>query len=153
MGPWIHFRLNIALWLVDAFCLGLRSVFPCSWSVFSPLFHLHTNIYQHSRKWLVINPYHYVDIYISCIYAGVDGLDLILKSCQQSTIWFVLLCSGRAKGQLGGSCWRSLTIISRRQLDQKIIRVCISYTHLYLNKLLNHTLPVRKCKICFWANM
>ena len=27
-----------------------------------------------------------------------------------------------------GDCWRSLTIISRRQLDQKIMRVCISYS-------------------------
>ena len=35
VGPWIHVRLNGALWLVDFFCLGLRSVFPCSWSVFS----------------------------------------------------------------------------------------------------------------------
>ena len=52
--------------------------------MFSPLFHLHTNIYQHSWKWLVINPYHYVDAYILCIYAGVDGLDLVLKSRQQS---------------------------------------------------------------------
>jgi len=66
-----------------AFCLDLWSVFPCSWSVFSPLFHLHTNIYQHSWKWLVINPYHYVDVYILCIYAGVDGLNLVLKSRQQ----------------------------------------------------------------------
>ena len=50
-------------------------------------------------------------------------------------------------------CWRSLTIISRCQLDQKIIRVCISYTHLYPNKSLNHILPSRKYKMCFWANM
>jgi hypothetical protein len=85
VGPWIHVRLKGALWLVDAICLGLRSVFPCSWSVFSPLIHLHTNIYQHSWKWSVINPYHYVDAHILCIYAGVDGLDLILKSRQQWT--------------------------------------------------------------------
>jgi len=70
------------LWLVDVFCLGLRSVFPCSWSVFSALFHLHTNIYQHSWKWLVINPYHYVDVYILCICVGVDDLNLVLKSRQ-----------------------------------------------------------------------
>ena len=38
-----------------AFCLELRSVFPCSWGVFSPLFHMYTNIYQHSWKWSVIN--------------------------------------------------------------------------------------------------
>ena len=50
--------------------------------MFSALFHLHTNIYQHSWKWLVINPYHYVNDYILCIYAGVDGLDLVLKGRQ-----------------------------------------------------------------------
>ena len=66
-----------------AFCLELRSVFPCSWSVFLALFHLHTNSYQHSWKWSVINPYHYVDVCISCVYAGVDGLNLVLKSRQQ----------------------------------------------------------------------
>ena len=58
-----------------------------------------------------------------------------------------------SKGQLGGSCWRSLTTISRCQLDQKIMRVCISCTHLYSIKFLNHTLPSRICKMCFWANM
>ena len=46
-------------------------------------------------------------------------------------------------------CWRSLTIISRCQLDQKIIRVCISYTHLYPNKSLNHILPSRKIQDVF----
>ena len=51
------------------------------------------------------------------------------------------------------ACWRPLTTISRRQFDQKIMRVCISYTHLYPNKFLNHTSPCRKCKMCFWANM
>ena len=66
-----------------AFYLDLWSVFPCSWSVFSPLIHQHTNIYQHSWKWSVINPYHYVDVCISCVYAGVDGLNLVLKSRQQ----------------------------------------------------------------------
>ena len=49
--------------------------------------------------------------------------------------------------------FRSLTIISRRQLDQKIMRVCISYTHPYSIKSLNHTLPFRKCKLYFGANM
>ena len=29
------------------------------------------------------NSYHYVDVCISCVYAGVDGLDLVLKGCQQ----------------------------------------------------------------------
>jgi len=60
---------------------------------------------------------------------------------------------GTCKGQLGGSCWRSLTIIFRRQLDQKIMRVCISYTHLYPIKSLNHTSPSIKYKLCFWTNM
>ena len=59
-----------------AFCLELRSVF-------SAFFHLHTNNYQHSWKWSVINPYHYVNVYILCIYVVVDGLDLVLKSRQQ----------------------------------------------------------------------
>ena len=40
-----------------------------------------------------------------------------------------------------------------RQLDQKIMRVCISYTHPYPIKSLNHTLPIRICKLCFQANM
>src|SRR6185436_4015238 len=57
--------------------------------MFSASFHLHTNNYQHSWKWLVINPYHYVDVYILCIYSRVDGLDLVLKSHQQLS--FVLL--------------------------------------------------------------
>ena len=33
------------------------------------------------------------------------------------------------------------------------MRVCISYTHPYPIKSLNHTLPFRKCKLCFGANM
>ena len=57
--------------------------------MFSPLFHLHTNNYQHSWKWLVINPYHYVDICISCVYAGVDVLNLVLKSRQQLYVSYV----------------------------------------------------------------
>ena len=60
---------------------------------------------------------------------------------------------GTSKGQLEGSYWRSQMIIFRHQLDQKIMRVCISYTHLYTIKSLNHTLPSRKCKLCFVANM
>jgi hypothetical protein len=60
---------------------------------------------------------------------------------------------GTSKGQLGGSCWPSLTTNSRRQLDQKIMRVCISHTHLYPVKSLNHTSPSRTYKMCFWANM
>jgi len=44
---------------------------------------MHTNIYQHSGKWSVINPYHYVDVYILCNYVGVDNLNLLLKSRQQ----------------------------------------------------------------------
>ena len=73
-----------------AFCLDLWSVFSCSWSVFSLLIHLHTNIYQHSWKWSVINPYHYVDVYILCIYAGVDGLILVLKNRQQKPLARIL---------------------------------------------------------------
>ena len=33
------------------------------------------------------------------------------------------------------------------------MRVCISYTHLYSIKSLNHILPFRICKLCFQANM
>ena len=33
------------------------------------------------------------------------------------------------------------------------MRVCISYTHPYSIKFLNHTLLSRKCKLCFGANM
>ena len=33
------------------------------------------------------------------------------------------------------------------------MRVCISYTHPYSIKSLNHTLPFRKCKLYFGANM
>ena len=76
--------------------------------------------------------------------------------CQSDFLINNLICPTllrTSKGQLGGFCWRSLTIISRCQFDQKIMRVCISYTHLYSIKSLNHTLPSRKCKLCFWANM
>ena len=38
-------------------------------------------------------------------------------------------------------------------LIKKIMRVCISYTHLYPIKSLNHTSPSRKCKLYFWDNM
>ena len=30
------------------------------------------------------NPYHYINVYILCIYAGVDGLDLVLESRQHA---------------------------------------------------------------------
>ena len=50
--------------------------------MFSPLIHLHTNIYQHSWKWSVISPYHYVDVYILCVCTGVDSLKLVLSSHQ-----------------------------------------------------------------------
>ena len=33
------------------------------------------------------------------------------------------------------------------------MRVCISYTHPYPIKSLNHILPLGKCKLCFGANM
>ena len=52
-----------------------------------------------------------------------------------------------------GHCRCSLTTTSKCQLDQKIMRVCISYTHPYPIKFLNHTLPFRICKLCFQANM
>ena len=58
----------------------IDDVSSCSQGVFSPLIHLHTNIYQHLWKWLEINPYHYVDVYLLCIYVGFDGLKLVLKS-------------------------------------------------------------------------
>ena len=44
-------------------------------------------------------------------------------------------------------------IIFRHQLDQKIMRIFISYTHPYSIKSLNHTLPFRICKLCFQDNM
>ena len=52
--------------------------------------------------------------------------------------------------------WWMLTLTNtnfRYQFDLKIIRVCISYTHHYPNKSLNHTSPSRKYKMYFWANM
>jgi len=61
----------------------IEECFSCSWSVVSPLIYLHTNIYQHLWKWSVINPYHYVDIHLLCIYEGFDGLNLVLKRHQQ----------------------------------------------------------------------
>ena len=33
------------------------------------------------------------------------------------------------------------------------MRACISYTHPYPIKSLNHTLPIRLCKLCFLANL
>src|SRR6185312_7859509 len=39
------------------------------------------------------------------------------------------------------------------QLDQKIMKVCISYTHPYSIKSLNYTLSFRKCKLRFRDNM
>ena len=70
-------------WFVEKVSPWIDDVSSCSQGVFSPLFHLHTNIYQHLWKWLVINPYHYVGIYLLPIYAGFDDLKLVLKSRQQ----------------------------------------------------------------------
>ena len=73
------------------------------------------------------------------------------KNLKRATIFLLLRISHFA--QRVCIYWRSPTTISRRQLDQKIMRVCIFYTHLYSNKPLNHTLPLEKCKMYFWANM
>ena len=54
-----------------------------------------------------------------------------------------LLRSRRGRGL--GQDWRPRAGPTRqRQLNQKIMRVCISYTHLYPNKSLNHTSSSRK---------
>ena len=53
LGAWAsfdQFQPNSQALIGYAFCLDLWSVFPCSQSVFSFLFHLHTNNYQHSWK-------------------------------------------------------------------------------------------------------
>jgi len=70
--------------LVAHFALICGVCFHALEVCFHPYFHLHTNIYQHSWKWLVINPYQYVNAYILCIYAEVDGLYLVLKSRQHT---------------------------------------------------------------------
>ena len=46
-------------------------------------------------------------IYISCIYAGVDGLDLILKARQQSTI-----------SPLGLSIFRHLGVLVQKRKEK-----------------------------------
>ena len=68
-------------------------------------------------------------------------------------IWRPNFLLERKQSLIHGICWRSLTIISRHQHDQKIMRVCISYMHPYSIKPQNHTLPFRKCKLYFGANM
>jgi hypothetical protein len=52
--------------------------------VFSVLLHLHTNIYEHSWKWLVINLCHQIDVHLLSIYAGFDSLKLVFRNRQQS---------------------------------------------------------------------
>ena len=42
---------------------------------------------------------------------------------------------------------------SKRQLDQKIMRVCISYTYLFSNKFQNTLYPQNKYKMCFRVKM
>ena len=42
-------------------------------------------------------PYHYVDVYILCIYAEVDGLNLVLSSHQQHPT--LSLCSSSSKAE------------------------------------------------------
>ena len=58
-------------------CVSL--LMKCVFSLNSPAYKYLPTL----RKWSVINPYHYVDAHILCIYAGVDGLNSILKSRQQ----------------------------------------------------------------------
>ena len=58
-----------------------------------------------------------------------------------------------SKGQLRGSCWCSIKTIYKHQLDQKIMRACISYTHHYPNKCLNSLYPYNICKIGIRAKM
>ena len=45
--------------------------------------HLHPNIYQHSWKLLEIYPTTMLDVLYFQFYAGIDGENLVLNSCQQ----------------------------------------------------------------------
>ena len=54
----------------------------CILLLFPSISNLHINIHQHFVELVSNNSYHYVDVCISCVYAGVDGLDLVLKSRQ-----------------------------------------------------------------------
>jgi hypothetical protein len=60
----------------------LRMCFLAPWGVFSPFMDLHTNIHQHSWNSLVITPTTAVNVHLLCVYAGVDSLNLVLKSHQ-----------------------------------------------------------------------
>jgi hypothetical protein len=51
--------------------------------VFSPLIDLHTNIHQHLWNLLVITPTTNVEACLSGVYAGIDGLSVVLKRRQQ----------------------------------------------------------------------
>jgi hypothetical protein len=66
----------------------IESVFPCSLGVFSPLMDLHTNIHQHLWNLSVITPTTNVEAYLSSFYAGIDGIDLVLKSRQHLCFGF-----------------------------------------------------------------
>jgi hypothetical protein len=50
--------------------------------MFSTLIDLHTNIYQQLWNLLVITPTTNVDACLSDVYAGIDGLNLVLKHHQ-----------------------------------------------------------------------
>jgi hypothetical protein len=45
---------------------------------------LHTNIHQHSWKWLEINPTTMLDVLLLWSYAGIDGENFVLNSRQQT---------------------------------------------------------------------
>jgi len=70
-------------WFVENVLPRIDHVSSCSWGVFSPLIDLHTNIYQHLWKWLVINHYHWVDVHLLCIYVVIDGPNLVFKRREQ----------------------------------------------------------------------
>jgi hypothetical protein len=55
------------------------TLFSCIFSPNSPAY----NIHQHLWNLLVITPTTNVDAYLSNVYAGIDGLGLVLKSRQQ----------------------------------------------------------------------
>jgi hypothetical protein len=51
--------------------------------VFSPLIDLRTNIHQHLWNLLVITPTTNVEACLVGVYAGIDGLNVVLKRRQQ----------------------------------------------------------------------
>jgi hypothetical protein len=54
--------------------------YTCSFHAFSVQIHLHTNIHQHLWKLLVICSITNINAYFLCVYVGVDGIDLALKT-------------------------------------------------------------------------